>query len=364
MAEFTRIKNILDQHYSLGELVDVQSNYRGYINESYEIKTLQKGRETRYLLRWFHPDTSKEAIKFELELYNELQKRNFELTPGVIQTKDNSYYAELTDYLEGGIRPAFVTIFTFLPGEDKYEWNGRFCTEREIADAAQVLALYHQAIHGWSYDDEPKEPSIIELMAEYQNKWEKYSLNPDQTEFGRFFSDNFEFLSNILDRLQRSLTPDFYNQMPKLVIHGDFHPGNMKFQAEKVMGLFDPDWSRTETRCFDIALAANYFCTSWEEGSSGEMSLELLEVFLRGYQDKMSGLVADPGRLNNLELRFLPQMIQAGNLYLIDWTLDSFYQTDSPVEEYLGYLKHMVHLSEWIEENAIIFIETTSGFKE
>jgi homoserine kinase type II len=94
------------------------------------------------------------------------------------------------------------------------------------------------------------------------------------------------------------------------------------------------------------------------------MSLELLEVFLRGYQDKMGDLVADPGRLNNLELRFLPQMIQAGNLYLIDWTLDSFYQTDSPVEEYLGYLKHMVRLSEWIEENAIIFSETTSGFKE
>lgn len=325
MAEFTLIKKILDQHYSPGELVDIQRNYRGYINESYEIKTLQKSRETRYLLRRFHPDTSGEAIKFELELYAELQKRNFELTPGVIQTKDNSYYAELTDYPEGGIRPAFVTIFTFLPGEDKYEWNGRFCTEREIADAAQVLALYHQAIHGWSCDDEPKEPSIIELMAKYQNKWEEYSLNSGQTEFGRFFSANFEFLSSILDRLQRSLTPDFYNQMPKLVIHGDFHPGNMKFQAEKVVGLFDPDWSRTETRCFDIALAANYFCTSWEEGISGEMSFERLDIFLRGYQDKMGDLGADPGRLNDLELRFLPQMIQAGNLYLIDWTLDSFH---------------------------------------
>ncbi len=363
MAEFTCIKKILDQHYSLGELVDVQRNYRGYINESYEIKTLQKGRETRYFLRRFHPDTSGEAIKFELELYAELQKRNFELTPGVIQTKDNSNYAELTDHLEGGNRPAFVTIFTFVPGEDKYEWNDRFCTEREIADAAGVLALYHQAIHGWSCDDEPKEPSIIELMAEYQNKWEKYSLN-SETEFGRFFHDNFESLSNILDRLQRSLTLDFYNQMPKLVIHGDFHPGNMKFQAEKVMGLFDPDFSRTETRCFDIALSVNYFCTSWEEGSNGEMSLEHLEIFLRGYQDKMGDFVADPGRLNALELRFLPQMIQAGSLYLIDWFLDSFYQTGPPVEEYLGYLKHMVRLSEWIEENAIIYSETVSGFQE
>lgn len=89
------------------------------------------------------------------------------------------------------------------------------------------------------------------------------------------------------------------------------------------------------------------------------MSFERLDIFLRGYQDKMGDLGADPGRLNDLELRFLPQMIQAGNLYLIDWTLDSFHQTGSPVEEYLGYLKHMVRLSEWIEENAIIYGETT-----
>ncbi|MEE9556095.1 MAG: hypothetical protein V3V76_02445, partial [Candidatus Adiutricales bacterium] len=65
-----------------------------------------------------------------------------------------------------------------------------------------------------------------------------------------------------------------------------------------------------------------------------------------------------------LELRFLPQMIQASSLYLIDWFLDSFYQTGPPVQEYLGYLKHMVRLSEWIEENAIIYSETVSGFKE
>ena len=51
-----------------------------------------------------------------------------------------------------------------------------------------------------------------------------------------------------------------YKDLIHMVIHCDFHPGNLKFQNNAITGLFDFDWSKVDVRCFDVALAIIYFC--------------------------------------------------------------------------------------------------------
>lgn len=57
--------------------------------------------------------------------------------------------------------------------------------------------------------------------------------------------------------------------MSHLVIHGDYHPGNVKFQDGKVSGIFDFDWSNADLRCFDVAIALLYFCSVWNGIDAG-----------------------------------------------------------------------------------------------
>jgi homoserine kinase type II len=45
-----------------------------------------------------------------------------------------------------------------------------------------------------------------------------------------------------------------YSAMPRLAVHGDYHPGNLKFQGGKVIAVLDFGWSKIEARCFDVGL--------------------------------------------------------------------------------------------------------------
>jgi homoserine kinase type II len=72
---------------------------------------------------------------------------------------------------------------------------------------------------------------------------------------------------------------------PSIVIHCDFHPGNLKISAEEIVGLFDFDWSKIDLRCFDVALAGWYFFTSWRGELDGALRLAEFRTFLNTYQE-------------------------------------------------------------------------------
>ena len=74
--------------------------------------------------------------------------------------------------------------------------------------------------------------------------------------------------------------------MPFIPVHCDYHPGNQKWVDERVVGLFDFDWSKLDYRIFDIALALVYFCSSWEGRDSGDLWLDKSAIFVRAYQDE------------------------------------------------------------------------------
>ncbi len=50
--------------------------------------------------------------------------------------------------------------------------------------------------------------------------------------------------------------------------------------------------------------------------------------------------------MSDVELRYLPHMISASNIYLLDWQIGD-YSRDP--EEYLRYLKHTVCIMRWLE---------------
>jgi homoserine kinase type II len=133
-----------------------------------------------------------------------------------------------------------------------------------------------------------------------------------------------------------------------MVVHCDYHPGNLKFIQSRVSGLFDFDWSKVDLRSFDVGLALWYFCASWKNPTDGELRLDDLATFLGAYQDYLR---AQPGArpLSPLEAHYLPYLINAGNLYVLNWTILDFYSKDVDPQEYLIYLRHSVNFTRWFE---------------
>ncbi len=60
--------------------------------------------------------------------------------------------------------------------------------------------------------------------------------------------------------------------------------------------------------------------------------------------------LSDMEPLNEIEIKNLPTMLAAANLYLINWIVTT-YSADPDLNdyEYLAYLKHTVRLMHWIQ---------------
>ncbi len=343
-------------HYDLGELVSLERNERGYINISYDIETVRDAKKWRHHLRHYRRGADENNIRFEHALMRELLTRGFNISPSIVRTRDHTTYAKVAGQAAYGRQKSFLAVFNYLSGEDKYSWDAPSCTIEELKNAAEVLALYHNTIFGWKGVKDWQAPRIIDQIPMMEMRWRGYAQIGGNTVFEGYFKEVCNYLFGVLDNPQYITARSVHDELPHLAIHGDYHPGNLKFQDGEVVGLFDFDWAKVDARCFDVGIALTYFCTAWEQGADGNLLLDRAEIFLQSYQAAAEAMQA-LGPLNRLEIQCLPQMILASNLYVLDWTIGEFYTARPDAEEYLRYLQHGINSLRWLESNWGSFVK-------
>ncbi len=98
-------------------------------------------------------------------------------------------------------------------------------------------------------------------------------------------------LALVRDRLDKSLYPS----LPKCVIHGDIHPGNVRFDHSRVSAVYDFDYLGLQARSRDVSDALSFFAGRRETPLNGDdirsltqpfsLDLERSRTLLRGYQN-------------------------------------------------------------------------------
>ncbi|MFW6135516.1 MAG: phosphotransferase [Chloroflexota bacterium] len=338
--------------YDIGELVGCQQLHRGYVNVSYTIETATDGERDTYFFRKYKQGITEPEIEFEHSLIGHLIDEGFDLVAALIPTADGSTYVRrVTAGADGEAEPVFYAIFEFLPGEDRYAWDNPACTDEELRNSAAVFAGYHTAVDGLEPEGKRSEPGICALLPVIAERVEEQLTLVGDTVFDDCLLDHGDLVLQEIERTLAAIRDKGCGQLPQLVIHCDYHPGNLKFQDSQVTGLFDFDWSKIDLRCFDVGLALVYFCTSWEPERNGCFDLRPASVFLGAYQRALAG-AAGLGSLSQAELDCLPHMIAAGNLYVLNWALEDFYAKDVDAREYLRYLRHHVGLITWLRDEA------------
>jgi homoserine kinase type II len=313
----------------------------------------------------------------------------------------------------------YYAVFEFLLGHDKYTWINPECTEEEIKSSAQMMARFHEAAFDHRALGQRGEPCTRELLVQVKHNIATVldavkdgdSRVDDKSVQAQFIArlrharvrvENN--LDNILKQLhsntlkKQTATPsspsaaaaaavattttttvafDYVNDLQEQTIHCDFHPGNLKFatDAERVVGLFDFDWSKRDKRVFDVALALWYFFARWPQldsersnvdSQAAGMKLHLTAAFLQSYQSAALDLerqVAMSSKsqdkrgqfraLNEAELLLLPYFVAAANLYILNWTLADFERKRSSTvtDDYLVYLDHSLDFIDWLDSH-------------
>lgn len=347
-----QLKAFISKNYKIGELRKARKLDRGYVNTSYEIETVRDGRENRYFLRKYKKGIKEEELRFEHSIIQHLMKKNFKLAAGIVHTKEGkTYIQQFEDNKDKDKKEyVFMSLFEFLPGEDKYTWDNPACNDEELRNAAAVLAQYHDTICDLIPEGKRHEPRIIDLLPHIADNLKNCAKRAGKTKFDAFFIENLDSILRAIDRTRNSIDKKKYQGMVHLAIHCDYHPGNLKFQNERVAGLFDFDWSKIDARCFDVALAIMYFCSAWKGKEDGDLQLNKIAVFLDTYQKTLQA-TQEIGPLNDVERKCLAHMIRASNIYVLHWDVENFYTKNVNPYEYSRYLRHNVLLMKWLESN-------------
>jgi homoserine kinase type II len=350
-----QIRDILS-YYDLGDLITFEKNERGFVNQSFAIDVRKSGAGCRYFLRQYKRGIKEPELRFEHSLINHLVSKRYPPVARVHRTRSGETYVEKVE--ETGREPIYFAIFDYLSGEDRYTWDDPKCTEVEIIRSAEILAQFHSAVRDLVPDGQRAEPGIISLLPTIPKTARKCLELSKHTQFDATVQKNLSLIDEETAAVQAVLNERASQSMPRLVIHCDYHPGNLKFEGEDIVGLFDFDWSKIDFRSFDVGLAIFYFFVSWGRFTNGQLHLNLLRIFLEAYQ-KECARIQSVSPLDEVELRTLNSMIRAGNLYVLNWTLLDYYGKTVNPEEYLQYLQHSLETIKWFtaRENTLLITD-------
>ncbi|MBF0316107.1 MAG: phosphotransferase [Oligoflexia bacterium] len=358
----SQIQSVIEEHYLLGRVSLIKEIAGGYINRSFRVNCIHpEGAESSYFLRKYQKRITEQEILFEHALIKHSISRGFPYSAPVIKTKEEQTFVKVI-HPTGGID--YYALYIYLPGKDQYSWDNPSLNDEEMASAANILALFHLSGQDFIAQGVKRvEPQIMDFLASRAEYFTHvvYSL-PDEGAYrqSKFHRCVLKKLTAILEVIQSSLLPpEIWTQMPQIPCHNDFHPGNLKFTNNRVVGVFDFDWSKIDLRLFDVALAIVYCCSSWEDPYNGQLLLDKCKIFLHTYQQTLDLYHQDHPHLSpslpsftSLEKEHFPSLLAAANLYLINWSISTFYNDNNLNDyEYYAYLQHSVNLMEWIESN-------------
>ncbi|MCC6731000.1 MAG: phosphotransferase [Chthonomonadales bacterium] len=118
----------------------------------------------------------------------------------------------------------------------------------QIAAAGTALAAYHRAVRDFAPPPGKawpryRDPRAIRSGLDAVRGEVQALLAPADT----------RYLEAQVTLLERGLSDARYAALPRTVVHGDYHPGNLKFAADRVVGIFDLDWATVQPRVLDLA---------------------------------------------------------------------------------------------------------------
>jgi homoserine kinase type II len=342
----TQIQAIVEKQYNLGPLTRIREIFGGFVNRSYAVWMGQQGRSNKFFLREYNPSIAASEIRFEHALLNHLRQNGLDIVSGVIPCRDGSTFVKTSVQ---GRKATYWGLFEFLEGDNPYTWVKTDLTDAEFASAAKILARMHHCGRDFIKPEgaDRAQPRIMEFIATFKSVFSGYAKQAGNRRCDTLFKSNKAMIFSVIDGC--TAAAENYGGMLEVPVHGDYHPGNLKYKKEKGVGLFDFDWAKIDYRVFDVALGLVYFTSEWNGAAAGSLRMDKFALFLKNYNEqciRLDGIAP----LTKKEQESLIPMLATGNLYVLNWDLMDFYETENlDDDEYYTYIEHNILLMHWIE---------------
>ncbi len=316
------IRQLLTEHYALGEVTHVRKIKAGDTNQSFLAYCMKEGKENTWYVRQYNPAQGQQDIiyehAFESWLNTKIDSDIQTLLP--VQTVEEKTWVE-AEY-DGYVN--FYAVFNIITGREPYSWEFNNLSDEAFVSCAEITAKFH----AWGYGFEP--PEGIERqeipLEEQLKKWQtdlpasvaEKEQNPEVfRRYTDYLKPEVDFLLGTI-RFCEDKLEQYKDKLKKCITHKDLNPGNVMFdEKDRVCAVFDLDWVNKDYRIYDIAWMGYQAIASWDTKSWGTVPFDRMERFLKIYNETMLKYQCPLGELTDEEYQFLPVMMIIGALKVI-----------------------------------------------
>jgi Ser/Thr protein kinase RdoA (MazF antagonist) len=235
-------------HWDVGELLGFPGERGGTANPAVVVDAAAG----RFFLKRRNPRYSApEMLRHDHALMEHLAAKGL-CTPLALRSKQGQRWVSLAD--------GVYELYPYMPGAPHDPTS-----EAQIAEAGRALALFHAATedfappagkewpryHAPSLTIEALKWALDELAGRDQPTPAGRSPEQAQAEVQR--------LLQVAEELAASFTDADYASCEQVTVHGDWHPANVKYEGDRVCGIFDLDWATRQPRLVDIADGVMFF---------------------------------------------------------------------------------------------------------
>ena len=199
-------------------------------------------------------------IRFDHESLRRLANAGLPVPRPLVQS-DGSTWTEV-----GGGR---YEILSWVEGGEFQEYD-----RRALSNLGRFLARFHATLS--NYIPSGKTNFLREdhpdLLLEYVDQIHPLCENREQKQ-------QIEGLAQQLDLVREKLDRRLWPELSTAVIHGDIHPGNVKFKDSDVSALFDFDYLSPQARVHDIVDALSFFASRRDHAFNTDDIHSLVQPF-------------------------------------------------------------------------------------
>jgi homoserine kinase type II len=340
-------------YYDLGELRRAHRAGRGFVNENWLIETTRG----RYFLKRRHPDLrNPNIIRAQHALNKHLQQLGFQ-APAILQTVRGETllilageFYEIQEHLEGApcdrLSPAHIEV------------------------AAQTLGHYHACVWGFAprplcdFGDLYSPTLLANHLTRMTKAWE-LSRDPNLVKIVHQLETHAEELTALFAE---------HEALPYVVIHGDFHAGNLLFEGDRIIGVIDYDKACWQPRVVELAEALIYFASTRPGHLKHLVYPSFLDwdkftTFMRHYGSLLSSSakelvqypkLPEPASNSDLARHLADTPLKASEVHALPdyirciWlsvSLQRLLEKDPPPDFTLKALQEVVELGNWAADN-------------
>jgi Ser/Thr protein kinase RdoA (MazF antagonist) len=234
-----------------------------------------------------------DATRFDHEVLHRLAQGGFPVPMPPVNLDGSTWFGHDSRVLE---------VLSWIEGDPFLEGD-----QAAIRSLGNLLARFHRVFadnpplgkQGRLREDHP------ELMRPYLSRLRLAASAQEDRELGA--------IQKLLDEVAAKLDSGLYAAMPHSVIHGDVHPGNVRFRHSQVAALYDFDYLGVQARARDLSDALISFTSRRGDVFDPNVMHSLVQPFvpdwslcrllLSGYQDESP--------LTETEWRALPLLVRS-----------------------------------------------------